>query len=48
MFFFLVVIYEENYTIRIQKEQKYILDEVQKENQMERGTDKRKNLKFVK
>ena len=42
------ILYEENYTIKIQKEQRYILDEVQKEVQMERGEGKRKNLKFVK
>ena len=48
MLILVMVLYEENYTIRIQKEQKYILDEVQKEVQMERGAGKRKNLKFVK
>lgn len=48
MLILVMVLYEENYTIKIQKEQKYILDEVQKEVQMERGEGKRKNLKFVK
>lgn len=44
-FMLVVILYEENYTIKIEKEQRYILDEVQKEIQMGKG---RKNLKFVK
>ena len=44
-FMLVVILYEENYTIKIEKEQRYILNEVQKEIQMGKG---RKNLKFVK
>jgi nucleoside recognition membrane protein YjiH len=44
-FMLVVILYEENYTIKIEKEQRYILDEVQKDIQMGKG---RKNLKFVK
>ena len=44
-FMLVVILYEENYTIKIEKEQRYILDEVQKEIQIGKG---RKNLKFVK